>query len=207
MLKTILFDFDGVLSNGRFYSTLAKSNPKAYAKITKAIFGKHNQKVVRTWMRGKISFEQLHRRFTKEIGIPVSLLNRALIDSVIKIKLNQNLMTFVTEARSRNITTAIFTDNMDIFDNLFVPYNDLQSKFDYIFSSSTEGRLKLDDKALFLRNVLKKVGSKPENTLLVDDSPKIGVYMEKLGGHFYLYGKSKKEYFLFRQLLIEKFDF
>jgi hypothetical protein len=32
-----------------------------------------------------------------------------------------------------------------------------------------------------------EMGIKPAQTLFLDDSPKIGIFMKKFGGHFYLY--------------------
>lgn len=205
-LKAVLFDFDGVLSKGRFYSTISDSHPKIHSKIVENIFSKDAWEVVQTWMRGEKSFEELHKHFSGSIGTDVEFLNRALIDSVLVMQLNQDLVDLAQELRSKGIKTAIFTDNMDIFERVFVPYNNLTDKFDFIFSSSTHKKLKLDNDAEFLKEVLEAVGDEPQSTLFLDDSPKIGVPMREFGGHFYLYEDYGKQFPLFRKFLKENFN-
>jgi FMN phosphatase YigB (HAD superfamily) len=205
-LKTILFDFDGVLSKGRFYSTIVESHPDIHAKIVQNIFTKEAWDTIQIWMRGEMSFEGLHKHFSDKIGAPVEFLNRALIDSILIMKLNEDLMLFNEEMRKKGVKTAVFTDNMDIFERLFVPYNNLSDKFDYIFSSSTHKKLKLDNEAEFLKEVLTATGNDPATTLFLDDSPKIGVYMEKFGGHFYCYDDYLGGFSKFRAWVMEKFD-
>jgi len=138
-------------------------------------------------MKGEKSFEDIHDMFAEKIGTSTDFLNRSLIESVLAMKLNDELLGFARYARSKGIKVAIFTDNMDIFDRVLVPYNDLKSKFDHIFSSSVYKKLKLDNDAEFLKQAMQEMGTKPEETLLLDDSPKIGVFMKDFGGHFYLY--------------------
>lgn len=186
-LKAILFDFDGVLSKGRFYSTISDKDQKIKDAIVQNIFSKEAWDVVQTWMRGEKSFEEIHEMFAEKIGTDVDFLNKSLIESILAMKLNDELLNFAKYMRSQGVKVAIFTDNMDIFDRVLVPYNNLKNKFDFVFSSSEYKKLKLDNEAEFLKQVMEEMGVKPAQTLFLDDSPKIGVFMEKFGGHFYLY--------------------
>jgi len=192
-LRSILFDFDGVLSKGRFYSTIPEKNYKIKDAINKNVFNKGSWNLMQTWMRGEKSFEEIHKSIAEKVGSNVEFLNKHLIDSVLRMQLNKGLIKFAIQMRSLGVRTAIFTDNMDIFDRVFVPYHSLNEKFDFIFSSSTYKKLKLDNDAFFLKETIKKMKSSPSETLLLDDSPEIGVYMNKIGGYFYHYQDYEKE--------------
>ena len=205
-LKAILFDFDGVLSKGRFYSTICNEDQKIKDAIIQNIFSKEAKDVIQTWMRGERSFEEVHTMFAESIGTDIEFLNKSLIESVLAIKLNTELLNFVSSMRHLGVKVTIFTDNMDVFDRIFVPYNNLKNKFDFIFSSSTFKKLKLDNNAAFLKQAIEIMDVRYEQTLLLDDSPKIGVFMKKFGGNFYLYEDYYNEFNKFIQWFYNNFN-
>ena len=49
---TILFDFDGNLSSGRFYSKIPLQHQKDKSMIEKVIFSENREDVLNKWMRG-----------------------------------------------------------------------------------------------------------------------------------------------------------
>lgn len=205
-LKSILFDFDGVLSNGRFYSTIPTEYAEIKEKIITNLFSKDAWETTKEWMRGDKSFEQVHADHAEKIGVDVEFLNKSLIDSVINMKLNEDLMRVAKLMREKGVKVYIFTDNMDVFDRLFVPYHDLKGKFDNIFSSSEYKNLKSNGDGTFLKQALEETGIDPENTLFLDNTPKIGEWMVKLGGHFYLYENYDTEFSKFESWLNENFE-
>ena len=188
-LKLVLLDFDGVLSQGRFYSTIKKDSPEIYEKIANILFSKEAWPFSSRWMRGEFSYKDLHREIAPRVGVEVEYLNNKLVESVMCMKLNTSLVEFSKKLRSSGIQVVIFTDNMDIFDEVFVRYANLDTLFDKIFSSSAYKKLKLENNAEFLRDVFAEMGIRPSESLFLDDSIKIGPYMEKLGGKFYHYDK------------------
>jgi len=206
-LKYILFDFDGVLSNGRFYSTISESHPDIYSKIYKRLFTNESWEFIKVWMNGGMTYKEMHGILADEVGVTVEFLNKSLIDSVLLMKMNEELLLFAKEIRSKGVITSIFTDNMDIFEQIFVPHNDLESKFDYVFSSFSCKKLKMDNNAKFLKDVLSELNASAENVLFIDDSPEIGIFMEKLGGHFYLYHDYKDGFEEFRSFIEKNFDY
>lgn len=188
-LSLILFDFDGVLSNGKFYSQLQDSHPTTHQKIMEELFAKESRPLISEWMRGKLSYEDIHNLISKNVGQDAEWLNNALIESVKMMSLNQELLKFALRARKLGIKTAVFTDNMDIFDRVFVQHSKLLDLFNFVFSSSNFGKLKLDDGADFFKHALSFSGCKNGNFLFLDDSIKIKWLTESLGGAFYHYDK------------------
>ncbi len=193
-IKAILFDFDGTLSNGRFYSTLSESESELYEKIQQEVFTKDNWELLSSWMRGKIEYKEFNAKISTMLNVPVELLNNALIESVKEMKLNQDLLKFAVEQRAKGIQTAIFTDNMDIFEKVFVVENKLDEKFDYIFSSSTYGMLKEDNGGEFLDIAVQKFGVDISEVLFIDNSLKAQDLMNSKGGVFYLWEDYENEF-------------
>ncbi len=186
-IKSVLFDFDGVLSNGRFYSTISPKKSDIKEKIISKIFSKEAWPLIQTWMIGDKSYRDIHSIVSEQIQVDEDFLNKSLIDSVKKMKMNSNLFKFAKELRTNGVTVSIFTDNMDVFDNIFVPLNELNYHFDNIFSSSKYQMLKSHNDGKFLRYVLDKLSIEPEQTLFIDDKPKNGEFMKDFGGNFYQY--------------------
>lgn len=193
-IKAILFDFDGTLSDGRFYATLSDSDPRLYKRIQQKVFTKENWKLLSSWMRGEINYKEFNKRISVMLNSHADLLNDELIASVKSMSLNQDLLRFAIEQKSKGVQTAIFTDNMDVFEKIFVPENKLDEKFDYIFSSSTYGMLKGDNGGEFLDLVVQKFGVDISEVLFIDNSLKAQELMNSQGGVFYLWEDYEKEF-------------
>jgi FMN phosphatase YigB (HAD superfamily) len=188
-LSLILFDFDGVLSNGRFYSQLKDSSPSTHQEIIRYLFSKESWPLISDWMRGKFSYEDIHNLISTKVGKEVDWLNDTLVESVKNMPLNEDLVNFAARIRKSGVKTAVFTDNMDIFDRIFVEHSNLLELFDYVFSSADFGKLKLDDGAEFFKHALNSSGCSDGNFLFLDDSIKLKDLTESLGGTFYHYNK------------------
>jgi len=186
-LSLILFDFDGVLSNGRFYSQLKDSHSLTHQAIVQHLFSDERWSLISEWMRGVYSYEDIHRSISTKVGKDIHWLNEALIESVKAMPLNERLIEFAQRVRRLGVKTAVFTDNMDVFDRVFVEHSGLLNKFDHVFSSSDFGKLKLDEGAEFFRYALSTTDSTNKNFLFLDDSIKIKNLTESLGGRFYHY--------------------
>lgn len=198
----VLFDFDGVLSKSRFYTTI-KDN-KLKEKVRNKIFSKDYWPIVSDWMRGKLSYQQIHRDIAPELNIQSQLLDQELINSAKLVKIDKNLVRFALELKKNHVKTAIFTDNMDVFDQIIVKHNNLDRLFDLIISSSAYGALKTDNSGELLKKVIKEQDLRPEEVLLVDDSENIGKIMKSIGGSFYLFsiGKNAADLEIFYKELI-----
>lgn len=188
-LSLILFDFNNVLSKDQFYSTLRQSHPDEYKKITQILFSSESYPLVSRWMRGEMSYKEIHQLLSQKVGLPAYVLNKALIDSVKKMTLNELLFDFSQNMRACGVKIAILTDNMDVFDKVYIPHVSLNKKFDGIFSSSSFNKLKLDKNAELIFEAISSMQAEPKNTLFIDDCFENGNILKKAGGIFYHYDR------------------
>jgi len=188
-LSLVLFDFHNVLSRGRFYSTIEHSHPEIYKKIMQRLFAPESYDFIAKWMRGELSYEEVHAIISDEVGASVEFLNESLITSVKQIELNSELFEFSQKIRSSGVLVAVLTDNMDIFSEVYVPYMGLDKKFDHIFSSSVQKKLKLDNNGEFIFDAISYMKVDVENTLFIDDFIDNGTPIKNAGGLFYHYDK------------------
>lgn len=185
MIKLLLVDFDGVMSMDRFYANPPKEHQKAISELQQHLFG-DDKTLVTQWMRGELSFQQLHREVAAQSGIDPSIYDEALTRSVHNMRLNVEMLETIASLRKAGVAVALFTDNMDIFDNLTVPLYELDQKFDAIYSSSAYGRLKLENDTLLMR-AAREADAQPHQVALVDDRERSCEFIRSLGGHAFLY--------------------
>jgi len=186
-LSLILFDFHKVLSPSDFYAELAKTNPQEYKKLRLSLFSPESYPLLSRWMRGELSYREIHRMIEPLIGLSASSLDKLLIKGVKAIELNYLLLEFSQNMRARGIKVAILTDNFDVFDEVLVPNFKLEERFDKIFSSASQKRLKLDNDGELIFKAISLMGSQPEYTLFIDDLAENGNQLKKSGGLFYQY--------------------
>lgn len=181
--KAVLLDFDGVLSHGRFYEPgLSSEHPDATAWLQAHFFVSGNETVKR-WMRGGLSFREVHARLEKETGVSAKELDDLLIESLRTFKFNQELIEMVDLLRASGVKTAIVTDNMDVFTRYVVPFHHLGQHFDAIVNSSDYGCLKEDDGGRLFQIAVARCGiSDIRQTLLVDDTLRKIEMFRGLGG-------------------------
>ena len=175
MQNVLLVDFDGVVSNGKFYDgqdmTLAR-------KVQQYLFSPQQSNFVRDWMRGIYSYEVVNQKVGDTMGLTADVLNDLLEQSVKEFQLNNPLLHFVAKLRQSEWLVYLYTDNMDIFDRVTVSYFDLGKYFDAIYSSSAYGTLKFEDSSLFTR-LKSEQNINNGRFYLVDD--KIPAIVEELG--------------------------
>ena len=186
-LSLILFDFHNVLSQDRFYTTLIDTHPEVYQKIVETLFFPEGYKLISQWMRGELSYKDIHKIIAPVVGLSAAFLDEALVESIKKIELNEKILEFSQKMRSLGIKVAILTDNMDVFTEIYIPYVGLDKKFDKIFSSACQKKLKLDNNSEFIFDAILEMNSTPENTLFIDDCIDNGDLFKEAGGIFYQY--------------------
>jgi FMN phosphatase YigB (HAD superfamily) len=168
-LQLLLVDFDGVLSNGRFYTSQIQQQRQLGLKVAQTIFAPRNQKLLNDWMRGDLTYHDVHDSVAASIGADARQLDRLLEDSVKRMPLNEPLLQFIGKLRSRGIRVSLLTNNMDIFDLVARAHHNLDTHFDHIYSSSAHGQLKLENDALITR-AMQEAAADIRQTALVDDS-------------------------------------
>jgi len=168
-LKLLLVDFDGVMSNGRFYNAEDEEQAKMGVQAVQHIFAPGNSELLNDWMRGKLSYQSLHDLVEKKAGLSARQLDALLEESVKRMSLNQALLRYIGQLRSNGVVVSLFTNNMDVFDKVSRAHHKLDTYFDHIYSSSEQGQLKLEDDTLLLR-VIQDAGTGIAHTAFVDDS-------------------------------------
>jgi len=184
-IKLILFDFHNVLSDSYFYEDIKKENFELYEKINNLIFG-DKEGLVFDWMRGFLSYKEVHKKVSEKINISSDFLDKILIKSAGDVKLNKPMLKFIKKI-NKDIKICILTDNFDIFEDTVIPVNGLDKIFDKIFSSHKYRKIKKDKNGDFILQSILEMGNRPEETLFIDDCLENCLLMEKIGGNFYHY--------------------
>jgi FMN phosphatase YigB (HAD superfamily) len=187
-LRLLLVDFDGVMSTGRFYQTNNDDDTQLGRMVGNEIFANSaNHELVRDWMCGRLSYQHVHSVIAKELNVEARLLDELLVKSVKAMTMSRQMIDYIQALRQRGVVVSLFTDNMDIFDQVAIAYHKLHNYFDYIYSSSTHGSLKLEDMTL-LEKAMRDAGVKaPVELALVDDAPHNCQRVEEYGGRTFLY--------------------
>jgi FMN phosphatase YigB (HAD superfamily) len=202
MIRLILSDFDGVLSNvdrdftkSGYYTTIRQENPKLAKNIEDFLFKSDNH-ITKDWMRGKISYRDLNSLMAYKFDSNFDYLNQELVKSVKKMKLNSELMDFYHILRQKyQIKVSIMSDNMDIFSEISIPYFKLDEKFDKVYNSSDLKQMKKDNNWDLPKNIAKEFGLKYEEILVVDDWEELTDELKKFGFHTFLYNDTTRNNF------------
>lgn len=168
-LELLLVDFDGVMSNGRFYNTDDPDKQDIAKVAVTHIFTDKDIELLNGWMRGKYSFSYIHKLIESKTGISADDLDALLSESVKHMPINQPMVDFLQRLRKAGVTISLFTNNMDIFDNISRSHHKLDNHFDHIYSSSAYGQLKLENDTL-VRKACLDANTHRKNTAFVDDS-------------------------------------
>jgi FMN phosphatase YigB (HAD superfamily) len=204
-LNLLLVDFDGVLSNGRFYNAVNGEERALSEFAVKHIFAPDNFELLNDWMRGKHTYREVHKFIEKEYGLSAEKLDKLLIASVKRMHINQPLLQYADKLRSNGVKVCLFTNNMDIFDTVSRFAHNLDNHFDHIYSSSEHGRLKLEDDSL-LRRACQDAGTQVGDVALVDDSQASFDLAEKYGVATFLYDKYEDSQTAFEAWISERYS-
>lgn len=177
----ILFDFHHVLSHDHFYeSTLVPEYKDVSDWISQMIFG--DRELVRDWMRGKVTWRELHARIARETGMDRVLLDELFIESVKRMRIEGEMITLAQELKDKGFKTAIVSDNMDIFSEVTVPHQKFDQLFNHIFNSADHGLLKSDEHGKLFYHVAEILRVPIEQTIFIDDTKSATDLFKELGG-------------------------
>lgn len=186
-IKTIIFDFDGVLCQDIFYTSLKDIYPAVYDYIENQIFGSSGD-LVEQWMRNKITSDDINRIISKNNNIEFDWIKKIFENDILNMRVDQNLLNFIKKQQTLGRQVALLTNNMDVFTTLTVPNHKLDKIFKVIVNSADHGLLKTDQQGKLFDIVMEKIGSNDYGSaLLVDDSSKIKPVFEAKGGRVFTY--------------------
>jgi putative hydrolase of the HAD superfamily len=163
MIKTVLFDYAGVITPTKNNFEFALTNSKRFGLSPKALmhmtYENWNEAVI-----GKVKSSI----FWEQIAGKLNIKPAELMDLVIDTFPVDKRMVDIIEKTKKNHTTVLFSNQIEDWIEKVIDDNSLRTKFNYFVNSYMVGAKKPDPR-IFLE-ALKVTDSKPEETLLVDDS-------------------------------------
>lgn len=202
MIKLILSDFDGVLSNvdrdftnTGYYTTIRQDNPELMKNIENLLF-KSGGSITKCWMKGEISYKDLNSLMANKFSSDFEYLNQHLVESVKKMILNSKLIDFYQTLRQKyQIRVCIMSDNMDVFSEVSVPNFKLTEKFDKIFNSSELRQMKKDNDWDLPKSIAREFGLEHNEILVIDDWEELTKELKKFNFNTFFYNNETKNNF------------
>ncbi|MBI4836572.1 MAG: HAD family hydrolase [Candidatus Abawacabacteria bacterium] len=177
MRSLLLVDFDGTLCFDRFWRSVS---PEVMAQIQSLLFSA-NRDLIRNWMRGQYSSEQVNRFIADTTGVAYDDLWEMFVRDCENMSVSPKALAQVALLRER-FHTVLLTDNMDCFTRFTVPKLQLNAYFDHILNSADHGKMKSDNDGELFAKLAKKIGVSIDQTWLVDNSVSACEHITKQGG-------------------------
>ncbi|MDD2840265.1 MAG: HAD hydrolase-like protein [Rickettsiales bacterium] len=202
MIKLILSDFDGVLNNVErdytntgFYTTIRNENPELMQNIGNFLFKSKTGHITKAWMQGDISYKELNVLMARKFNTTGEYLNKHLVESVKKMKLNDKLINFYQTQRAKGIKVYIMSDNMDIFSEISIKHFNLDKYFDKIYNSADMKQLKRDNNCELAKRITTEFGCNNEDVLVIDDGKKLLDELNEYNFKTFLYNNETQNQF------------
>lgn len=147
-MKPILFiDFDGTLCYDKFWRGLP---PALYQKVQIHLF-ESKKELVREWMLGKHTSEEVNQLLAEELGVDYDALWSVFVNDCNSMTVDPDILNKIQELRERYYAVLI-TDNMDSFVRFTVPTLGLARYFDAIVNSYETKAFKNDNNGQSFKN-------------------------------------------------------
>lgn len=186
MPQAVLFDFDGVLCNERFYEkALLPNHVDVYDWIERNIFG--NRGLIQKWMRNQINSIGINGLIAENTYIGYDTLNELYMESIRRMELEEEVKNLAESLKLSGKKIGIVTDNMDVFTQITIPNHKLNVLFDIIINSADYGILKQDNGGKLFDIALSVFREEIENSLLIDDSEETVELYRSKGGNGFLF--------------------
>lgn len=175
--RVIFIDWDGTLSNSRFWERWQKSD--RYELIQHYLFSGHrNRQLIDDWMSGKINHVDIVDYLSPLTRIPAEELLAELKYSAGHMKLvDKSVPEKIKALRDSGTKVIIATDNMDTFRLWTIPALGLENIFDGFLTSDRLRCMKKDinddSTSKFFNDYLKLHNLSPSDAVLIDDSADI----------------------------------
>lgn len=179
----VFIDWDGTLCYDRFWKDL-RDDTSPYREIGKKIdeflFVK-NKRLVRGWMKGKYSSEEINTLLSKELDIPYKFLWESFVRGARNMRMNPEAGREIKELR-KYAHVCLITGNMDSFSRFTVKSQRLSDYFDIIINSYERRRLKTEYRGREFKHIANSLGIDLKDTFLIEDSLKSCQTFKELGG-------------------------
>jgi FMN phosphatase YigB (HAD superfamily) len=186
--KNVLFvDFNGVLSYKPFWFYLSEESHEhhRYWNLIQDYLFKNNIEIVKKWMVGDYTSEEIHNLLESNLDIAYDKLYPIFVETCKNIDISEPILDQVRMLKNKYYTVLI-TDNMDCFDRYTKPNNPkMLEAFDQIDTSYNLKALKASNNGKYFVDTVKTINSFIEQSILIDDSSKNCALFESLGGRTY----------------------
>lgn len=163
MIKTVLFDYAGVISPTKNNYTFALENSKRFGLSPKELM----QMTYENWAEtviGKQKCSIFWGQIAKKLKVEPEELRRLVIET---FPVDKRMVDIIRKTK-KNYTTVLFSNQIEDWLEKVIDDNKLRNIFNFFVNSYNVGARK-PDKKIFLE-ALKVTSSKPEEVLFVDDS-------------------------------------
>jgi len=163
MIKTVLFDYAGVITPTKNNYIFALENSKRFGLSPKELM----QMTYENWAEtvvGKQKCSIFWGQIASKLDIEPDELKRLVIET---FPVDKRMVDVIKKTKV-NCTTVLFSNQIEDWLEKVIEDNKLRNIFDYLVNSYNVGARKPDQK-IFLE-ALKVTASKPEEVLFVDDS-------------------------------------
>lgn len=178
---TIFIDFDGTICFDYFWRSADSSIRE---KIKNYLFSEDSA-LVREWMIGKRSSEDINQILSKECAVSYDDLWRIFIKDCKSMSIRQTTLDLLIAVRE-HYKTILITDNMDSLDRFTIPSLNLEKYFNTIANSYNYQALKDQDDGTLFELVSDKMNIKLSGSILIDNSEHNCQLFESLGGKAFL---------------------
>lgn len=166
MLKTVIFDFGGVLADEGFKEGLKAIADKNNLEPDK-FFHIADELIYKTgYIRGMAKESEFWNAMRKKTGIKESM-RRLRYEIIKRFVLRKEMLMYVDKLRARGLITAILSDQTNWIEEINQKTHFYES-FDYVFNSFRLGKGKKDPSVF--KDVCKIIGVRPSEVLFVDDN-------------------------------------
>ncbi|MCL5011210.1 MAG: HAD family hydrolase [Patescibacteria group bacterium] len=187
--QVVIFDFDGVLSRGKFYANLRKQHFLVWQFIQENVFDRTGtNKIVDLWLRGEVGWQQVNCFVSKQTGLHLKKLNGLFVESVKQMKVEKGPLKLALKLKNRGVKLALVTNHMDIFNEVIIRHLGLDEIFPVIVNSCDHGVFKSEQNGFLFDMAMKGLGENDYNkALLIDDSLKNCEVFSQKGGKYFHY--------------------
>ena len=177
-MKSVLFiDFDGTLCHDRFWKSIDASS---FEQIQNFLFSE-NKSIIRDWMKGVYSSEDINRLISKRLNISFEKLWKVFVDDCTDMMVSRDSLNRIKKLK-KDYKTILITDNMDCFTRFTVPALNLSSYFDSIVNSFENKKFKEYNEGEIFIQLADDAHTKIEDCILIDNSKTACATFSKLGG-------------------------
>lgn len=171
--KNILFiDFNGVISYKPFWFSLSKPDHRYhnyFISMERFLF-KENRELIKNWMLGEYSTEQIHQIMKEKLNIPYDEILEIFINDCRNIDISKKILEKVKELK-QYYYCILATDNMDSFSRFTLDSNpELSNTFNEVNDSCIMKTFKSKDNGQYFKDKIFEHKAIVENCILVDDS-------------------------------------